>query len=349
MSDTLFVKMLSQKALPWAGQWDVLRFIVARAARREVVKQRLPDGVATSSNKPGPSIAVRGPRFNSQSGLRLRRWPQAGLESKRVPLLTCTIQGQADLRFGDYILHCPEGQFILQPPRVPAYDGSHPHLEGERRELARCQMLTFSPWNEYTVHCWMCESQGENHRTLANYYINNRQALLHLKAINDEGEAQRSGYETVCRGLLVAFISIVHRELTEGNYVQWIAPESRSSDRIKVGDPLIGAQQYIKANLSEPLTIERVAHEVFLSRSLFARRFRAECGKTFTEYLTECRLAQAKILLSETDWPIASVGRAVGLKSSRLLEIFHLHMGTSPGRFRENIWQQRKVDDSGID
>ena len=347
MENLPLLKVISQKALPWAQQWDSSRFIVARATGKDLAgKHRLPEGVTLTPNKPGPSVAIRGPRTSRQSGSSLRRWPESRLESKRVPLLACTIRGTADLRFGDYILHCPEGRFILQPPGVPAYDGHLPHLEGERRQREMCQLLTLAPWNEYTVRCWMCESKGDKHRTLGNYYIHNQAALTFLKAINDEGDAQRNGYETVCQALLVALLSIVLRELQAGNYVQWISPESRLPEHINAGDAIAGAQQYMKANLSEPLTIESVAHQVFLSRSLFARRFHAETGNTFTEYLTQCRLAQAKKLLCETDWPILSVGRAVGLKPSRLLKIFHIYEGTSPGQFRYNSTEKRNVDDT---
>jgi AraC-like DNA-binding protein len=342
MNDSLLLKMLADRALPWAEQWETSRFIVASPAQKEL--QKLPEGVTISPHNPGPSVAVRGPRVNSQAKFILRRWPRAGLDSKRIPLLVCTIQGHADLHLGNYVLHCPEGCFVLQPPGVPAYDGSRSHLEGEHRQRGMCRILSLSPWNEYTVRCWVCESKGKYHHTLVNYYIHNRQALAHLKAISDEGVARRDDYERVCRGLLVALFSIVRREVKEGNYVQWIAPENKPPDHLQSRDPVVGAQQYIKAHLSEPLTIERVAHEVFISRSLFARRFRAETGKTFVEYLTECRMAQIEMLLRETDWPIVAVGRAVGLKSSRMLEIFHNHHGMSPGQFRA---RHSKVQKSG--
>lgn len=340
--------MLSEKALPWAEQWDASRLIVARNSLKELrAHEKLPDDATTSSPKPGPGVAVRGPRGTSQAKFILRRWPQAGLDSKRIPLIACTIQGVADLRLADYILHCPEGRFILQPPGVPAYDGSHPHLEGTRRQAGMCRMLTFAPWNDYTIHCWMCESKGEYHHTLANYYIHSRQALAHLKELSDEGVAQRGDYGRVCQGLMVVLLSLMQREVLAGNYVQWVSPNSELADNLKTGDPIVGAQHFIKAHLSEPLTIERVAHEVFLSRSLFARRFHAETKKTFIEYLTECRLAQIEMLLRETDWPVGAIGGAVGLKSSRLLEVFHRRHGMSPGRFRSQIAKNSNGDDSG--
>lgn len=321
--------------------------VVARASEKELLARgRPPEAVRISPIRYDSQLPLRGPHVKKESGAILRSWPEAGLNVKRVLLVVCTVQGQADLRFGDYILHCPEGHFVLQPPGVPAYDGSHPHLEGTRRDHETCQLLSFAPWNEYTIRCWMCESRGDSHRTLVNYYVHSRQAVMHLRAINEEGLAQRGDFETICRALLVALFSIIRRELREGNFVQWIEPENRLPENLRADDAIAGAQKYMRANLSESLTIEQVAHEVFLSRSLFAKKFHEETGKTFIEYLTECRLAQAQILLRETDWPIMGVGRAVGLKPARLLEIFRAHLGVSPSGYREAHFKDKKMDDS---
>ena len=68
--------------------------------------------------------------------------------------------------------------------------------------------------------------------------------------------------------------------------------------------PISAAQQYIKEHLDENLTQDKVAQVVRLSRTQFIRRFREESGQTFNQFVTACRLAQAKVLLQETEFTI---------------------------------------------
>src|SRR5690606_34323510 len=92
--------------------------------------------------------------------------------------------------------------------------------------------------------------------------------------------------------------------------------------------PIPTAQQYIREHLGDPLTQDKVAQLVRLSRTQFIRRFREESGQTFNQFVTACRLEQAKVLLGETDFTIDFIGQSVGFKSPGYLNtLFRREVG----------------------
>lgn len=75
-----------------------------------------------------------------------------------------------------------------------------------------------------------------------------------------------------------------------------------------------------------------------LSRSQFARQVKQETGATFVEILTQCRIAEAKLLLQESEWSTAIIAKFVGFKSVTYFHhLFVQRTGITPGQFRQNV------------
>jgi LacI family transcriptional regulator len=84
------------------------------------------------------------------------------------------------------------------------------------------------------------------------------------------------------------------------------------------------------------LTIDDVAGEVSMSRSVLQRRFKQAVGRTLHEEMLRVRLARAKELLAETDLPIAVVAEKAGFKHQEYLgAVFRQRLDTTPARFRQ--------------
>ena len=92
---------------------------------------------------------------------------------------------------------------------------------------------------------------------------------------------------------------------------------------------------YIDENLAGALTIDELAGVAGLSRSHFCTAFRHARGITPHDYLTECRVAQAKQLLADPAASVADIAAQVGFHTtSAFCAIFKRSTGITPTRFR---------------
>ena len=112
---------------------------------------------------------------------------------------------------------------------------------------------------------------------------------------------------------------------------------AKTSWLIALNDPVIGAALYLMHNrVDYPWTIEKLAHEVGLSRSAFAHRFRRLVGEAPLEYLTNWRIFKASELLRTGKMKLTAIAQSVGYDSdASFSRVFRRVMQTSPGQYRK--------------
>lgn len=111
------------------------------------------------------------------------------------------------------------------------------------------------------------------------------------------------------------------------------APKARREDRELVEQ----AEAVMSARLSERLTAESIAGELFVSRSRLCEAFRRVRGSGVAEILRKERMDAACRLLSAGGAHIADVARAVGYeRSSSFDEAFRREFGCSPAQWRQD-------------
>ena len=102
-------------------------------------------------------------------------------------------------------------------------------------------------------------------------------------------------------------------------------------------DPLlVKARKFMEANYgSMDLSLNSVAAHVNISASHFSTIFSQETGQTFTEYLTEIRIRNAKQLLKCTQKPSGEIGYLIGYKDAHYFSyIFKKITGQTPSEYR---------------
>ncbi|EYF07284.1 helix-turn-helix domain-containing protein [Chondromyces apiculatus] len=100
------------------------------------------------------------------------------------------------------------------------------------------------------------------------------------------------------------------------------------------------ARDYLRAHVSEPVTLDALAAHAGADKFHLMRAFRAELGVPPYEYLTHLRVARAAELLS-TGMTGASAAQAVGLyDESQLYRHFRRILGTTPGKFARAMRRQ---------
>lgn len=120
------------------------------------------------------------------------------------------------------------------------------------------------------------------------------------------------------------------------NILCYLMPSVQVSAQSDQNGPVQKVIDYIRAHLSEDLSLERLATEVYLSPSHLIRLFRAETQHSPHEYIVLLRMDRAKYLLKTTTIPIKTIAYEVGYRSeSSFSGAFTERIGISPRKFRE--------------
>jgi AraC-like DNA-binding protein len=104
------------------------------------------------------------------------------------------------------------------------------------------------------------------------------------------------------------------------------------------------ARNLLRDARGEPLSVERVAELVTLSRFHFIRQFEAMFGAKPLEYRTACRIERARELLARGELTVTEVCMAVGFTSlGSFSALFKKRVGESPSSFQARMRELAKV------
>ena len=100
---------------------------------------------------------------------------------------------------------------------------------------------------------------------------------------------------------------------------------------------VMNACSYLSRNFTDPnLMLQDAAKAAGMSHSRFSTVFSQEMGVTFTEYLTNLRMAKAKELLRATQLRSSEISSAVGYSDRHYFSyLFKKNTGMTPSEFRE--------------
>lgn len=102
--------------------------------------------------------------------------------------------------------------------------------------------------------------------------------------------------------------------------------------RTDVMESVVG---YVDKHYCDALTLEGLSGMFNISLSHLCRRFKQMTGKSFTEYLSDKRIARAVELLVHTDGTVAEIGEATGyLDYFYFSKVFKKKMGITPSAYR---------------
>lgn len=91
-------------------------------------------------------------------------------------------------------------------------------------------------------------------------------------------------------------------------------PVSRSLSE-RDGKRMDQVMRFILENSTRPISLEEVAEHAFMSKEAFCRFFKLRTRRTFTQYLQQLRITEAKKLLLETDMGISQISYQVGFQT----------------------------------
>lgn len=98
---------------------------------------------------------------------------------------------------------------------------------------------------------------------------------------------------------------------------------------------IIDVSNYTQKHLSEPINVNKMSKELYISRTYLATRFKNETGMTLTDYIIKEKINEAKRLLSYTDKSISSIATYLGFSSqSHFSNAFKKIASLSPLEYR---------------
>lgn len=102
--------------------------------------------------------------------------------------------------------------------------------------------------------------------------------------------------------------------------------------------PVSELQSWILENLTDDLSVEKLAERVAMSPRNFTRVFTRETGIPPARYVAEARLAAARHRLEQTRETLESVAAATGFGNSiNLRRIFERQLQLTPGEYRQRF------------
>ena len=113
--------------------------------------------------------------------------------------------------------------------------------------------------------------------------------------------------------------------------------EETQGTKSTIQNPYIESSlNYIISNLHMPITIKEVAAHIHLNPSYFSVLFKENTGKSFSDYITDCRMIAAKKSLLESHDSLDEITASIGLQTtSYFIKMFKKLEGMTPKQYRE--------------
>ncbi len=93
---------------------------------------------------------------------------------------------------------------------------------------------------------------------------------------------------------------------------------------------------YIRRHLSEPISVEEMAAEFYLSRPHLSTKFKQETGVTLTDFILNEKTEEAKRLLRYSDKSASAISAYLGFSSQgHFAKVFKKYAGCTPNEYRE--------------
>lgn len=139
-----------------------------------------------------------------------------------------------------------------------------------------------------------------------------------------EYEDRQDGYIAYIRCLLVKLLILTMRRIGR-------------VEEPKASDPVRQAAEHIRQHYREPMTVSRLAEAQGYSPAWLSRKFSAEMGMGFSEYLQRVRIGRSCSLLAQTELPIPEIAALVGYEDQKYFnQVFRKLLNMSPREYRRS-------------
>lgn len=145
----------------------------------------------------------------------------------------------------------------------------------------------------------------------------------------------KKGFDADILSQTATLLSILVQLSQQQNYITLAGPAFSSVENKASSNRMSTILNYLTSNYLREISLDHVASIANLSPTAFSRYFKQHTGKTYSGFLTEIRLSQAKKLLLNTDRSITEICFDSGFKNiSNFNRQFKKHVRLSPRNYR---------------
>jgi AraC-like DNA-binding protein len=161
-----------------------------------------------------------------------------------------------------------------------------------------------------------------------------QQFLTLYHSLQQEMRQQNRNYKNLIELEIISYFIHFMREAHEVSPVQdqqGLSKSSRYRTVYTIAD-------YISEHFYEPITLECLAKQFYLSKYYLSRTFKEITGHGVNEYVNILRTKQAKRLLEETNLNVSDIAAAIGYSSITYFEkVFKMYMTMPPLKYRKTL------------
>ena len=123
----------------------------------------------------------------------------------------------------------------------------------------------------------------------------------------------------------------------------YVARVRESRENPDVSDSIRNSCEYIKAHLTEPIQVKKLAQQSGYAEYYFSHKFKKEMGVSVKEYILHEKIEQAKVMLTSSDESIQKIGDSLAFGSrSYFYTCFQKAEGMSPSEYRNTKGKKQK-------
>ena len=132
------------------------------------------------------------------------------------------------------------------------------------------------------------------------------------------------------------FLIKAHIDLLMAMLAQVSSAPEQSHELSLDRDLVQQVKAHIQSHLGGDLSIDRIAHSLYVGRTRLCLAFKRETGTGLARYIREQRMDRARHLLSSTEEDVAWIGKQVGyVRPSSFSAVFTRETGAAPITWRE--------------
>jgi len=262
-------------------------------------------------------------------------WRKEKICAFRFPHLAYVLDGVAEIRLGTVVLRIPSDTLLLIPPNVPI-DDDQPHrrfFTSSENFLTKVVWFLVAP---SLVRTHICYSDSSRHFFTPLQFFFAPSVYPLVLTLMDELERKQEGYQDVATSYLTAIFWQILRAMKEIPL-----PEHCASSLIQIfpevadDSPLSQICRLILQTFPNIPSVQRLAEFIGVSPSHLRHTFKNQTGQSLQAYLRSLKLRMARVLLKQTDFPIALIAHILGFHDPLYFSRwFRKGIGFSPSDFR---------------
>ena len=235
------------------------------------------------------------------------------------------VNGESDFLIDDNDYYAKSGDIVLFNSGV-VHEEFHALKNNIDAYYCAISNIQFKNFKEL----WLMPTNGDPVLHTDNYQ---EQIKNIFQDLYKEGCSRQPGSNNICNSLVLILSILILRIINEENRVLTNIANTNSTYVL-----VETIKNYVNANVSSSLVIEKIADHFHLSPSYVSHIFKSIAGMPLMKYHNNKRMDEAKRLLLSTNLPVCEIAYTIGFQNTNHFYLpFKKYTGVTPQEYRDRI------------